>query len=220
MIIEEGFPMADLERVVSEMGHAARLAGVTVVTGDTKVVPRGAADKIFINTAGIGIIARMSMSPVPMPEGRLAVILSGTMADHGMTILTQRQGLTFESDIKSDSAPLNHMVADMLAPVATSTSCGTPPGAAWAPPSMKLPANHKWAFASMRTAFRSGPRCQRYLRTAGFRSPLRGQRRQTAGFCAGRSGRSGAGGDSAIPLRSRMPASSARPSTIIRAASS
>ena len=114
MIIEEGFPMADLERVVADMGSAARLAGVTVVTGDTKVVPKGAADKIFINTAGIGIIGEnVNVYGANARPGDV-VILSGTMADHGMTILTQRQGLTFESDIKSDSAPLNRMVADIL----------------------------------------------------------------------------------------------------------
>jgi hydrogenase expression/formation protein HypE len=114
MIIEEGFPMADLERVVADMGRAARLAGITVVTGDTKVVPKGAADKIFINTAGIGMIGEnVHVSGANARPGDV-VILSGTMADHGMTILTQRQGLTFESDIKSDSAPLNHMVADIL----------------------------------------------------------------------------------------------------------
>jgi hydrogenase expression/formation protein HypE len=114
MIIEEGFPMADLQRVVADMGRAARLAGVSVVTGDTKVVPKGAADRIFINTSGIGIIAgHVNVSGANARSGD-AVILSGTMADHGMAILTQRQGLTFESDVKSDTAPLNHMVADML----------------------------------------------------------------------------------------------------------
>jgi hydrogenase expression/formation protein HypE len=115
MIIEEGFPMADLKRVVAQMSRAAAAAEVTVVTGDTKVVPKGAADKIFINTAGIGMIPEaVNVSGSNARPGD-AVILSGTMADHGMTILTQRQGLSFESDIRSDSAPLNHMVADMLA---------------------------------------------------------------------------------------------------------
>jgi hydrogenase expression/formation protein HypE len=114
MIIEEGFPMADLERVVAEMGRAASLAGVQVVTGDTKVVPRGAADKIFINTAGIGILRdKVNVSGANARPGD-AVILSGTMADHGMTILTQRQGLAFDSDLRSDSAPLNHMVTDIF----------------------------------------------------------------------------------------------------------
>jgi hydrogenase expression/formation protein HypE len=114
LIIEEGFPLAELERVVSEMGQAARLAGVQVVTGDTKVVPKGAADKIFINTAGIGTLRdNVDVSGANARPGD-AVILSGTMADHGMTILTQRQGLAFDSDVKSDSAPLNHMVADIF----------------------------------------------------------------------------------------------------------
>ena len=114
MIIEEGFAIADLERVVADMGRAARLAGVTVVTGDTKVVPKGAADKIFINTSGIGVVdENVNVSGANGRPGD-AIILSGTMADHGMTILTQRQGLAFESDVKSDSAPLNHMVADIL----------------------------------------------------------------------------------------------------------
>jgi len=115
MILEEGFAMVDLERVVADMQKAAREAGITVVTGDTKVVPKGAADKIYINTAGIGIIEEgVRVSGANARPGD-AVILSGTMADHGMTILTQRQGLAFESDIESDSAPLNHMVAAMLA---------------------------------------------------------------------------------------------------------
>jgi hydrogenase expression/formation protein HypE len=115
LIIEEGFPMVDLERVVADMRRAARAAGVAVVTGDTKVVPKGAADKIFINTAGIGIIADgVHVSGANAMPGD-AVILSGSMADHGMTILTQRQGLDFESDLRSDCAPLNHMVADILA---------------------------------------------------------------------------------------------------------
>ena len=114
MIIEEGFPMADLERVVADMRRAAQTAGVMVVTGDTKVVPKGAADKIFINTSGIGVIkAGVNVSGANARPGD-AVILSGTMADHGMTILSRRQGLGFESDLVSDSAPLNHMVAAML----------------------------------------------------------------------------------------------------------
>ena len=115
LIIEEGFAMADLERVVAQMSRAAAVAGVSVVTGDTKVVPRGAADKIFINTAGIGVVAENVHVSGSNARPGDAVLLSGTMADHGMAILTQRQGLAFESDICSDSAPLNHMVADMLA---------------------------------------------------------------------------------------------------------
>lgn len=114
LIIEEGFPMVDLKRILASIGRAASAAGVMVVTGDTKVVPRGAADGIFINTSGIGLIPEdVSIGSTGAKAGD-KIILSGTMADHGMTILTQREGLAFDSDIKSDSAPLNAMVAKIL----------------------------------------------------------------------------------------------------------
>ncbi|MDD6181130.1 MAG: hydrogenase expression/formation protein HypE [Desulfovibrionaceae bacterium] len=113
-IIEEGLPVDTLERVVADMAAAARTAGVQVVTGDTKVVPRGCCDKMFINTTGIGsIMAR------PAPSGHRAcsgdaVLVSGSMGDHGLTIMGCREGLTFDSAITSDSAPLNHMVAALV----------------------------------------------------------------------------------------------------------
>ena len=89
MIIEEGLPMADLKTILATMGEAARKAGVTVVTGDTKVVPRGAADKIFINTSGLGRIPEEIRvgGDLALPGDR--IIISGTMADHGVTVLTQ-----------------------------------------------------------------------------------------------------------------------------------
>ena len=115
LIIEEGFSMTDLDTIVQSMGAAAEKAGVTVVTGDTKVVPRGAVDKIFINTSGIGIIpAGVDIGSTKAKIGD-QIILSGTIADHGITILTQREGLTFDSTVTSDSAPLNQMVAAILA---------------------------------------------------------------------------------------------------------
>lgn len=113
-IIEEGLPMADLDRIVEAMGLAARHAGVDVVTGDTKVVPRGAADKIFINTTGLGeIIAD------PAPSGDAArpgdaVLVSGTMGDHGLTVLGAREGLDFEAKVRSDSAALNHLLVKLI----------------------------------------------------------------------------------------------------------
>ena len=114
LIIEEGFATSDLETIVSEMGRAAAIAGVTVVTGDTKVVPRGAVDKIFINTSGLGVIPPDVdiASHRARPGDR--IILSGTIADHGITILTQREGLSFEASITSDTAALNHMVSRMF----------------------------------------------------------------------------------------------------------
>ncbi len=113
LIMEEGFPLADLERVLQDMQKAAREAGVYIVTGDTKVVPKGAADKIFINTSGLGLIPEgVNVTGSNARAGDI-IIISGTMADHGMTILTQREGLHFASPLKSDSAPLNHMVRSL-----------------------------------------------------------------------------------------------------------
>lgn len=113
-IIEEGFPMANLETIASSMQKAASQAGVVIATGDTKVVPQGATDKIFINTSGIGIIdPDVNISGQNAKPGD-KIILSGTIADHGITILTCREGLEFNTPLKSDSAPLNGLVAEML----------------------------------------------------------------------------------------------------------
>jgi hydrogenase expression/formation protein HypE len=116
-ILEEGLPMNLLERIVSAMAEAARNAGVRIVTGDTKVVPRGAADKMFITTTGLG---RIIADPAPSGSRAVAgdsVLISGTVGDHGLTILTRREGLALASDITSDSAALHHMVQALLAEV-------------------------------------------------------------------------------------------------------
>jgi hydrogenase expression/formation protein HypE len=115
LIIEEGFDRADLENIVREMGAAAQKAGVTVVTGDTKVVPKGAVDRIFINTSGIGIIPEGVNVASSYAKNGDRILLSGTIADHGITIMTRREGLAFESNLSSDTAPLNQMVSQMLA---------------------------------------------------------------------------------------------------------
>jgi len=114
MIIEEGFLRRDFDRILAAMQKAARTACVRIVTGDTKVVPKGALDKIFINTAGIGVIP--DGIHVSGGNARIEdrVLVSGTLADHGITILTLREGLRFESSLQSDTVPLNHMVAEML----------------------------------------------------------------------------------------------------------
>jgi len=115
IVIEEGFPINDLKKVLEKMSEAAREADVKVVTGDTKVVPKGAMDKIFINTAGIGLIpVHIDISSNRARPGD-KIIISGSIADHGMAILTQREGLKFDSPVLSDTAPLHRMVADMLA---------------------------------------------------------------------------------------------------------
>ena len=115
LILEDGFPIKDLEKVLQDVRRAAETAGVVLVTGDTKVVHKGAADKIFINTSGIGIVPE----GVKISGDRAAVgdmiLINGTIADHGMAILTQREGLSFDASLESDSAALNHLVGKMLA---------------------------------------------------------------------------------------------------------
>ncbi len=113
-ILEEGLDMQILEKVVADMAKAATEAGVSIVTGDTKVVPKGMCDKMFINTTGIGeIITPHPTSGSQGKEGDV-ILVSGSMGNHGLTIMAQREGLSFISDVTSDSAPLNHMVEDIL----------------------------------------------------------------------------------------------------------
>lgn len=115
LILEEGLPIADLERIVASMAKAAAHAGVSIVTGDTKVVARGAADKLFINTAGIGVVPDgVDISGHHGRPGDL-VIVSGPIAEHGVAILSTRAGLSFASSCRSDTAPLAGLVAAMIA---------------------------------------------------------------------------------------------------------
>jgi hydrogenase expression/formation protein HypE len=113
-ILEEGFPVADLQRIAASMAVAAQAAGVTIVTGDTKVVQRGKADGCFINTAGVGLLER----PVELGAHRCrpgdAIIVSGPIGDHGVTIMLARGELEIEADVKSDTAPLHDLVAALL----------------------------------------------------------------------------------------------------------
>ena len=113
-VVEEGFPLTDLRRVAASVGIAARAAGVPVVTGDTKVVGRGAADGVFVITTGIG---RRLPDAVPSAAGAEpgdAVLLSGPIGRHGTTILSVREGLGFEVDISSDTQPLHRLVDAMV----------------------------------------------------------------------------------------------------------
>jgi len=113
-IIEEGLPQDDLTKIVSSVQKAANEAKVQVVTGDTKVVNRESADKLFINTAGVGIIPEgVDISGHNAKPGDL-VILNGTIGDHGIAVLSQREGLSFSTQLQSDCAPLNILVAEML----------------------------------------------------------------------------------------------------------
>ena len=115
LIIEEGLPMSTLGALVERLGAAARAAGVQVVTGDTKVVDKGHGDGVYINTSGIGLIPEgVHIAPQNARPGDV-VLVSGTLGDHGMAIMSVREGLEFETLIQSDSAPLNGLVAAMLA---------------------------------------------------------------------------------------------------------
>ena len=115
LIIEEGLPTADLERVLASMSALARQCGVSVVTGDTKVVNRGAADKLFINTAGIGVIAAGVNISASRAQPGDVVIVNGSLGDHGVAILIARNELDLQSDIGSDCQPLHGLVQAMLA---------------------------------------------------------------------------------------------------------
>jgi hydrogenase expression/formation protein HypE len=113
-ILEEGFPLEDLRRIAASMSAAAQAAGVLLVTGDTKVVERGKADGCFINTAGLGMVpAGVEISATGARPGDL-MVLSGPIAEHGMTIMATRAELELESPIASDTAPLHELVRAML----------------------------------------------------------------------------------------------------------
>ncbi|MBA3062224.1 MAG: hydrogenase expression/formation protein HypE, partial [Atribacteria sp.] len=113
-IIEEGFSLSLLEKIVLSMREASVVARVDIVTGDTKVVNRGAADKIFINTSGVGIVKEgVNISGSNAKVGDV-VMINGPIGSHGIAVLSEREGLKFETEIKSDTAPLSSLVADML----------------------------------------------------------------------------------------------------------
>jgi len=114
-ILEEGLAMETLERVVRSMAEAAREAGVQVVAGDTKVVEKGFGDGMYINTAGVGVVPEGVMIGPDRAQPGDVVLLSGTVGDHGIAVLSKREGLTFETDLVSDSAALNGLVASLLA---------------------------------------------------------------------------------------------------------
>ncbi|OQK15418.1 hydrogenase expression/formation protein HypE [Methyloprofundus sedimenti] len=113
-ILEEGYPLAELEKIVISMAAAAKQAGTAVITGDTKVVERGKGDGVFINTCGIGVVpAGVNISGNRAQAGD-AIILSGSIGDHGVAIMSSRENLQFATTIISDSASLHNLVADML----------------------------------------------------------------------------------------------------------
>ena len=122
-ILEEGFPISDLRRIVASMASAAADAGIAIVTGDTKVVQRGKADGLFINTAGVGIIrATWPLGQTQLQPGD-KVLLSGPIGDHGISIMLARESLEIETDVESDTAPLHSLVAALLAAAGDAVHC-------------------------------------------------------------------------------------------------
>jgi len=114
LILEEGFPLEDLKRILSSVASAAEKSGVKIVAGDTKVVDKGKADGIFINTSGIGIVENgVDISPIRVMSGD-KVILSGPIGNHGISIIAERNGISFNPPVLSDTAPLNGLVSEML----------------------------------------------------------------------------------------------------------
>ncbi len=114
LILEEGLDLEELERVIASIGAVSKEAGVPIITGDTKVVPRGKGDKIFINTSGIGIVTEGVNVSSTMAQAGDVILLSGSMGDHGITIMTRRAGITLDGDLASDSAPLHELVSLLL----------------------------------------------------------------------------------------------------------
>ena len=113
-ILEEGYPMDDLRRICATMHETADEAGVRIITGDTKVVERGKADGVYINTAGVGEVPEgVNLSGANCQPGD-AILVSGTLGDHGIAIMSQREGLAFSTPIETDAAPLNHLIAAVL----------------------------------------------------------------------------------------------------------
>lgn len=123
LILEEGFSLEELERVIISISEACNDSGVPVVTGDTKVVPKGKGDKIFINTSGIGFVdERFNISSKSARTGDV-VILSGTMGDHGITIMTRRAGISVQGDLRSDTMALHNLVAKLLEKLPDDVRC-------------------------------------------------------------------------------------------------
>jgi hydrogenase expression/formation protein HypE len=118
-ILEEGLPLADLKRIVDSMAAASRDAGVPIVTGDTKVVEKGKGDGVFIATTGIGRVPDGVTVSGDRARPGDAILVSGTLGDHGVAVMSQRESLGFETTLKSDSAALHRLVAEMVAAVPT-----------------------------------------------------------------------------------------------------
>ena len=157
-VIEEGFAIAELRDIVADMAEAARLAGVAIVAGDTKVVDRGAADGLYITTAGVGVLPEGRSLGADLVQPGDVVLVSGTIADHGMAVMLARGDLALEADIRSDTAPLGDLV-EAAAPggAGAPAGCATPPAAGSARCATSWPRPPTWRSCSTKPCSRSTP---------------------------------------------------------------
>ena len=201
-ILEEGYSMDKLRQIVQTMAETAREAGVKIITGDTKVVERGGADGVYINTAGVGEVpAGVALSGANCQPGDV-ILVSGTLGDHGIAIMSQREGLAFSSSIESDAAPLNHLIADVLA-AAPDTRCFRDPtrgGLASTLNEFAQASDVAMEIDEDAVPVRPDGRAGR-VRDAGLRRAAGGKRRQDGRRGTSRAGRRGAISHARRPLR-------------------
>ncbi len=192
-VLEEGFPIDELRSLVDEMGAAAAAAGVPIVTGDTKVVEHGAADGMYITTSGVGIIpAGRELSAGRVRDGDI-VICSGTIGDHGTAVMLARGDLALEASIESDTAPLHHLMEQLLeaAPSTRWLRDATRGGVATV--CNELARDSNMTVVLEETALPVRPGGGGGLRAVGHRPAVRGQRGEVRGRGGPRGGRRGAG---------------------------
>ena len=198
-ILEEGYPIADLKRICASMAEAAREAGVKLVTGDTKVVNRGHGDGVFINTSGIGVLPQgVNLSGANCQPGD-KVLVSGTLGDHGITIMSCRESLSFSADIQSDAAPLNHLIADVLE---ATGSCGISTDSSPELNTLSTEGKGSLPFPHTASAAEKGSRPLSAVRC--FRDPTRGGIASTLNELAGQSSVDIEVDEEAIPVRPQV----------------
>ena len=184
LILEEGLPVADLKKVLESLRAAADRAGVKIVTGDTKVVPRGKADKLFINTAGIGVLEHdLQISGNGARPGD-RVLINGTFGDHGMAVLAAREGLDLTAPIRLRlrAAARTGRMSCSRDSAQRCTCCATRPAAGWPPPSRRLPAS-RMSTSSSTNRPAGDPGGGRGLRHPRPRPAVCRQRGEAAGLC-------------------------------------
>ena len=190
-VIEEGFAMTELRDIVADMAEAARAAGVAIVAGDTKVVDRGAADGLYITTAGVGTLpAGRVLGPELVQPGDV-VLVSGTIADHGMAVMLARGDLALDADIRSDTAPLGDLVDDLLVAAPGTRWMRDPTRGGLGTVCNELAKATEPRGGARRSEAADRPVSERRLRPARHRSALRGQRGEAGGDRVGGRGRRG-----------------------------